>query len=216
MNTKLVADHLSKTYGSRTILHGLSFSVEEGTSMAITGPSGSGKSTLLNIIGLLDAPTGGAIMLDGQPLPGIDSRNATMLRRNKINYLFQSYALINDMSALDNVTLGMRFTRDSNQVRQRKAKAMLARLGLGHVTGDKIMTLSGGEQQRVALARCILKPGDLILADEPTGALDHDLAQHVFDEMLRLQHEYGKTLIVVTHDPGIAAQCDHAIELQVV
>lgn len=120
------------------------------------------------------------------------------------------------MSALDNVTLGMRFTRDSKQVRQRKAKAMLSRLGLGHVAGDKIMTLSGGEQQRVALARCILKPGDLILADEPTGALDRDLAQHVFDEMLRLQHEYGKTLIIVTHDLGIAAQCDNTIELQAV
>lgn len=216
MNTKLAADHLCKTYGIRTILRDLSFSVEEGTSMAITGPSGSGKSTLLNIIGLLDTPTGGAITLDGQPLPGIDGRRATMLRRGKINYLFQSYALINDMSALDNVTLGMRFTRDSKQVRQRKAKAMLSRLGLGHVAGDKIMTLSGGEQQRVALARCILKPGDLILADEPTGALDRDLAQHVFDEMLRLQHEYGKTLIIVTHDLGIAAQCDNTIELQAV
>lgn len=216
MNTKLAADHLCKTYGSRTILRDLSFSVEEGTSMAITGPSGSGKSTLLNIIGLLDTPTGGAITLDGQPLPGIDGHWATMLRRGKINYLFQSYALINDMSALDNVTLGMRFTRDSKQVRQRKAKAMLSRLGLGHVAGDKIMTLSGGEQQRVALARCILKPGDLILADEPTGALDRDLAQHVFDEMLRLQHEYGKTLIIVTHDLGIAAQCDNTIELQAV
>lgn len=216
MNTKLAADHLCKTYGSRTILRDLSFSVEEGTSMAITGPSGSGKSTLLNIIGLLDTPTGGAITLDGQPLPGIDGRRATMLRRGKINYLFQSYALINDMSALDNVTLGMRFTCDSKQVRQRKAKAMLSRLGLGHVAGDKIMTLSGGEQQRVALARCILKPGDLILADEPTGALDRDLAQHVFDEMLRLQHEYGKTLIIVTHDLGIAAQCDNTIELQAV
>lgn len=216
MNTKLAADHLCKTYGSRTILRDLSFSVEEGTSMAITGPSGSGKSTLLNIIGLLDTPTGGAITLDGQPLPGIDGRRATMLRRGNINYLFQSYALINDMSALDNVTLGMRFTRDSKQVRQRKAKAMLSRLGLGHVAGDKIMTLSGGEQQRVALARCILKPGDLILADEPTGALDRDLAQHVFDEMLRLQHEYGKTLIIVTHDLGIAAQCDNTIELQAV
>lgn len=120
------------------------------------------------------------------------------------------------MSALDNVTLGMRFTRDSKQVRQHKAKAMLSRLGLGHVAGDKIMTLSGGEQQRVALARCILKPGDLILAVEPTGALDRDLAQHVFDEMLRLQHEYGKTLIIVTHDLGIAAQCDNTIELQAV
>ena len=120
------------------------------------------------------------------------------------------------MSALDNVTLGMRFTRDSKQVRQRKAKAMLSRLGLGHVAGDKIMTLSGGEQQRVALARCILKPGDLILAVEPTGALDRDLAQHVFDEMLRLQHEYGKTLIIVTYDLGIAAQCDNTIELQAV
>lgn len=216
MNTKLAADHLCKTYGSRTILRDLSFSVEEGTSMAITGPSGSGKSTLLNIIGLLDTPTGGAITLDRQPLPGIDGCRATMLRRGKINYLFQSYALINDMSALDNVTLGMRFTRDSKQVRQRKAKAMLSRLGLGHVAGDKIMTLSGGEQQRVALARCILKPGDLILADEPTGALDRDLAQHVFDEMLRLQHEYGKTLIIVTHDLGIAAQCDNTIELQAV
>lgn len=120
------------------------------------------------------------------------------------------------MSALDNVTLGMRFTRDSKQVRQRKAKAMLSRLGLGHVAGDKIMTLSGGEQQRVALARCILKPGGF----DPRGRAHRRARPRSRPTCLRrnapLQHEYGKTLIIVTHDLGIAAQCDNTIELQAV
>ncbi|MBT1161653.1 MULTISPECIES: ABC transporter ATP-binding protein [Bifidobacterium] len=214
MSTSIIVNDLCKTYGSRTILQHLSFTVPTGGSLAIIGPSGSGKSTLLNIIGLLDSPTGGTVTLDGQKLPDINSGKATMLRRTTINYLFQSYALINDLSALGNVMLGMAFMPGGKQVKQRKAKAMLTRLGLGNVIDDKVATLSGGEQQRVALARCILKPGDVLLADEPTGALDHTLAQHVFDEMLALQHEYGKTLIVVTHDTGIAQQCDRVLELR--
>ena len=116
------------------------------------------------------------------------------------------------MSALDNVTLGMRFTRDSKQVRQRKAKAMLSRLGLGHVAGDKIMTLSGGEQQRVALARCILKPGDLILAVEPTGALDQKTGRQIMELFGALSDE-GRTIIMITHDLNIARHARRVVHI---
>lgn len=214
MTMKLSIRNLTRRFGNRTILHDFSLDVEEGSSIAITGPSGSGKSTLLNMIGLLDAPTEGTIDLDGSPLPPINSGAATRLRRNAINYLFQSYALITDMTALDNVLLGMTYAPGTRTAKRRQARAMLAQVGLAHVMGDKAMTLSGGEQQRVAMARALLKPGDLILADEPTGALDHDLAQRVFHDLLTLQREYRRTLIVVTHDPTIASQCDRTIRLE--
>lgn len=213
MNGLLAIEGLTKTYGSRTILANLDFEVSTGESVAIVGPSGSGKSTLLNIIGLLESPGGGVVRFRGTPLPGINSPAATALRRDHINYLFQSFALINSSTALDNIVIGMHSVRLRRAAKEKETMELLSRLGLQNVARDKVMTLSGGERQRVALARCLLKPGDLILADEPTGALDDALAEIAVAEMLALQKDYGKTLLVVTHDLRVARQCDRILQL---
>lgn len=213
MDTAVEVVGLRKTYGRRTILADLSFKIAKGLALAVTGPSGCGKSTLLNILGMLEAPDAGNITVAGVQLPGINSAAATRMRRNHINYLFQSYALVNDCTALENVLLALRYAPGSRQQKTALATEMLARLGLADVLREKVHTLSGGEQQRVALARCVLKPGELILADEPTGALDAELAERVFGELLQLQREYGKTLVLATHDLGLAARCDTRLEL---
>lgn len=202
---------VSKTFANRTVLEHVTASVACGESLAITGPSGSGKSTLLNMIGLLDEPTTGRICFEGYAYPGMNSAAATRMRRNRINYLFQSYALITDITALDNVLLGLKYAPGSTEDKHDNAVNLLQRLGLGQVINDRVTTLSGGEQQRVALARCMLKPGDLILADEPTGALDPHLAHGMFSQMLQLQRDFGKTLVVVTHDETIAQRCDRRL-----
>lgn len=213
MSHLLSISNLHKTYGSRPILENISFDVHHGQSLAITGPSGCGKSTLLNIIGLLETPTSGQITIEGIPYPNINSSKAAQIRRTLISYLFQSYALIQSHTALENVTLGMKYAQGTKKEKLERAQHLLERLSLGHVMNDKVFTLSGGEQQRVALARCILKPGKLILADEPTGALDPLLSGVVLKEILQLQHEYGKSLIVVTHDHNVARACDTHLAL---
>lgn len=213
MNDFVKITGLTKVYGSRTIINNLNLTVEGGSSVAIMGPSGSGKSTLLNMIGMLEDPTAGTISINGSILPSCNSSKATQFRRNQINYLFQSYALLSQESALTNVLLGMEYVKGKKTDKMRAAKEVLQQLGLGAVMEDKISTLSGGEQQRVSIARCILKPGDLILADEPTGALDKELANRIFSQLLGLQRHIGKTLIVVTHDSTLAAQCDRQIHL---
>jgi putative ABC transport system ATP-binding protein len=213
MTDMLTVQGLTKRFGSRTVLHNLSFSLRTGTALAITGRSGCGKSTLLNIIGMLEAPSSGTVLLRGTGLPAINSARATRLRRNSINYLFQSYALISDKTATENALLGLHFARLSRAEKLSRLAAIFERLGLSAVKNEKVSTLSGGEQQRLALARCILKPGDLILADEPTGALDPQLAQTVLSEMLALQRDFRKTLVIVTHDPLVAQQCDEVLEL---
>ena len=214
MRALLTLSKVGKAYGSRTIFRDIDLILAEGESLAITGPSGCGKSTLLNIIGLLESPSSGAITLNKLPYPSINSNKAANIRRELISYLFQSYALIQSQSALSNVLLGMKYAPGSRKEKINRAHELLNRLGLENVINDKVFTLSGGEQQRVALARCILKPGKLILADEPTGALDPKLASLVLHEILQLQHEYGKSLIVVTHDQNVAAACDTRLQLQ--
>lgn len=213
MSALLTIENLGKTFGSRTILADISFELRAGESVAITGPSGSGKSTLLNIIGLLDRQTAGTVRFRGAPLPAINSSAATALRRDHINYLFQSFALIGSSTALENVLIGLHAVRLRRAAKEKQILELLDRLGLRHVARDKVATLSGGEQQRVALARCLLKPGELILADEPTGALDDALAEIAVDEMLALQKDYGKSLLVVTHDLRVARRCDRILEL---
>ncbi len=213
MTALLTIENLAKTYGSRTILDGIDLRVAPGESVAIVGPSGSGKSTLLNIIGLLDSPTSGTVRLQGSVLPKINSRAATALRRDRINYLFQSFALISSSSALDNILIGLHSVKLRKTAKEQQIMELLSRLGLHDIAGDNVMTLSGGERQRVALARCLLKPGELILADEPTGALDDALADIAVTEMLALQKDYGKTLLIVTHDRRVAARCDRTFDL---
>ena len=190
---------VSKKFGSREILKDLSFDVEENEFVALVGPSGSGKSTLLNMIGLLDNIDSGKILINGKILPKVNSRSAVNYRKNVINYLFQSNALISTSSVKDNLMLAMNFTNFSKEEKEKKIKETLRFVGLENRLDSKVNELSGGEQQRIAIVRAILKPGDIILADEPTGSLDPDMAQKSFDLIRSLRDQFGKTILIVTH-----------------
>ena len=205
--------NITKRFGTRTILKDVSFSVEDGELVALSGPSGCGKSTLLNMIGTLEAVDKGDIRLYGRKLPGINSRKATMLRRNTINYLFQSFALISDMTVFQNLLLSMRFLHLRQREKEKRIHQILQTVGLSHLEYAVVNTLSGGEQQRVALARTILKPGKLILADEPTGALDGRSAELSFSLIRNLCQKYHKTVIMVTHSLDLAQRADRVIDL---
>ncbi|MFV0381878.1 MAG: ABC transporter ATP-binding protein [Breznakia sp.] len=207
-------NNITKKYGKRVILNNLSFYVNEGEIISLVGPSGCGKSTILNMIGLLETYDRGEIKIKGNILPKIESFKATRLRRNEINYLFQSYALISDMTINQNLLLAMYFLNMTEKIKQQKIDNILSRVGLFDLKHEFINTLSGGEQQRVALVRTILKPGNIILADEPTGSLDSQASDTVFRLLKKLCREYGKTAIIVTHDLTLASKTDRIIELE--
>ncbi|MBS4870905.1 MAG: ATP-binding cassette domain-containing protein [Atopobium sp.] len=213
MKTFLQVDALNKSFGSNTVLHNISFEVESGESVALVGPSGCGKSTLLNIIGLLETLDSGAISLEGRAYPSINSKKATLMRRTEINYLFQSFALINDWKVSKNLLLALQYTKLSKQEQERLIRTALENYGIDEKFDAVVNELSGGEKQRVAIARAMIKPGNLILADEPTGSLDKAMATIVIDSLLDSVHANHKTLLMVTHDMGIAQRCDRIIEL---
>ena len=213
MKTFLQVDALNKSFGSNTVLHNISFEVESGESVALVGPSGCGKSTLLNIIGLLETLDSGTINLEGKAYPSINSKKATLMRRTEINYLFQSFALINDWKVSKNLLLALQYTKLSKQEQERLIRTALENYGIGEKFDAVVNELSGGEKQRVAIARAMIKPGNLILADEPTGSLDKAMATIVIDSLLDSVHANHKTLLMVTHDMGIAQRCDRIIEL---
>ncbi len=206
--------NVSKKFGSREILKDLSFDVEENEFVALVGPSGSGKSTLLNMIGLLDNIDSGKILINGKILPKVNSRSAVNYRKNVINYLFQSNALISTSSVKDNLMLAMTFTNFSKEEKEKKIKETLRFVGLENRLDSKVNELSGGEQQRIAIVRAILKPGEIILADEPTGSLDPDMAQKSFDLIRSLRDQFGKTILIVTHNLDHAKQCDRIVSLK--
>ncbi|MTR99427.1 ABC transporter ATP-binding protein [Streptococcus parasanguinis] len=206
--------NVSKKFGSREILKDLSFDVEENEFVALVGPSGSGKSTLLNMIGLLDNIDSGKILINGKILPKVNSRSAVNYRKNVINYLFQSNALISTSSVKDNLMLAMTFTNFSKEEKEKKVKETLRFVGLENRLDSKVNELSGGEQQRIAIVRAILKPGEIILADEPTGSLDPDMAQKSFDLIRSLRDQFGKTILIVTHNLDHAKQCDRIVSLK--
>ena len=213
MKTFLQVDALNKSFGSNTVLHNISFEIESGESVALVGPSGCGKSTLLNIIGLLETLDSGTINLEGKTYPSINSKKATLMRRTEINYLFQSFALINDWKVSKNLLLALQYTKLSKQEQERLIRTALENYGIGEKFDAVVNELSGGEKQRVAIARAMIKPGNLILADEPTGSLDKAMATIVIDSLLDSVHANHKTLLMVTHDMGIAKRCDRIIEL---
>lgn len=205
--------NVNKSYDGRKIIDNLTISIPENSLVAITGKSGSGKSTILNMIGLLESIDSGSIKINGNSIPNINSSKATMLRRNTINYLFQSYALISDITVLDNLMVAMEFLDLSKKEKNDKIDKVLKDLDIFILKNKKVNTLSGGEQQRVALARCILKPGNLILADEPTGSLDPKMAEIVFELIKYLKDKYNKTVIIVTHDISLANKADFIVDL---
>lgn len=205
---------VSKKFGSREIFKDLSFDIEENEFVALVGPSGSGKSTILNMIGLLDTVDSGKILINGKVLPKVNSQSAVYYRRNVINYLFQSNALISTSSVKDNLMLAMTFSNFSRQEKEQRIKETLEFVGLQNRLNSKINELSGGEQQRIAIVRAILKPGDIVLADEPTGSLDPEMSQKAFDLIRTLRDQFGKTILVVTHNMEQARQCDRIISLE--
>ena len=213
MKTFLQVDALNKSFGSNTVLHNISFEIESGESVALVGPSGCGKSTLLNIIGLLETLDSGTINLEGRAYPLINSKKATLMRRTEINYLFQSFALINDWKVGKNLLLALQYTKLSKQEQERLIRAALENYGISEKFDAVVNELSGGEKQRVAIARAMIKPGNLILADEPTGSLDKAMATIVIDSLLDSVHANHKTLLMVTHDMDIAQRCNRIIEL---
>ena len=166
------------------------------------------------MLGMLEVIDGGKMLIDGQRLPKINSKRATQFRRNKINYLFQSFALISNETVEKNLLIAMNYVKSSKKEKERRIDEVLKKLGILGLKKMQCNTLSGGEQQRVALARCILKPGDIVLADEPTGSLDPRMSDTVFAMLKDLRNSFGKTILIVTHDMNLAAQTDRQLKLK--
>jgi len=198
--------------GQFDILRDVSFALQHGQTVAIVGASGSGKSTLLSIMAGLDTPSSGTVVLDGQDVFALDEDTRAALRAQKIGFVFQSFQLLGHLNALENVMLPLELAGHGD-ARQR-ATEMLARVGLAQRTRAYPRVLSGGEQQRVALARAFVVQPALLLADEPTGSLDYATGESVMQLMLQLNQEQGTTLVLVTHDRGIAARCQQRITLE--
>jgi putative ABC transport system ATP-binding protein len=206
--SKVVAD----AAGPLTILSDIELSVPKADTLAIVGASGSGKSTLLSLLAGLDTPTQGEVWLCGRNLFDMNEDERAAHRANHVGFVFQSFQLIGHLSALENVMLPMEL-RGDRQARD-KARAMLERVGLGQRLGHRPALLSGGEQQRVALARAFVMRPDILMADEPTGSLDHATGVAVMDLMFELNREVGTTLVLVTHDEQIALRCAHRVRIQ--
>lgn len=205
--------NISKSFGKKKIIDNFSLDLENNEILAIVGKSGSGKSTLLNMIGLLEEYDSGEILLKEKPLPNINSKEATLIRRNEINYVFQTNALVSSKSVKDNLLIAMEYVKKSKEEKDKDIKEILEKLEILDLLDQKINTISGGEAQRVAIARCVLKPGDLILADEPTGSLDPKMSDEVFKLLLSLRDLYDKTIIIVSHDMKLANNCDRIIDI---
>lgn len=206
-------ESLCKSFGAHQVLADLSFSIRERETVAVTGPSGCGKTTLLDILGLLDSPDSGTVALAGRRYPKIGGRDAMLLRRTEVNYLFQSFALIESRTVRDNLMLALRYTKLGKAEKRARMVEALSRFGLANRLDAVANELSGGEKQRVAICRVMLKPGNLILADEPTGSLDARMAGIVMDALVEATHREGKTLVVVTHDMAMAEKCGRVLRL---
>lgn len=213
MRPYIKVESLSKSYGEHRVLSNLSLAIGRGEAVAVTGPSGCGKTTLLNILGLLETYDSGTIYLAGEPYPEIETRRAMLLRRNEINYLFQSFALIDSRTVRDNLMLALHYTKADKRAKEAAIRQELGKFSILDKLDSAVNELSGGEKQRVAICRAMLKPGGLILADEPTGSLDARMAGAVMDSLIAAARDAGKTLVVVTHDMAMAAKCDRVLRM---
>ncbi|MCD8331452.1 MAG: ABC transporter ATP-binding protein [Oscillospiraceae bacterium] len=212
----LKVEHLSKTYGEGDhlvrALDDVSFTVEKGEFMAIIGPSGSGKSTLLHILGGVDRPTEGKVWMDGQDVYAQNENRLAIFRRRQVGLIYQFYNLIPVLTATENITLPMQL--DGRRVDSQWLEELIGVLGLEQRRNHLPNQLSGGQQQRVSIGRALINAPAVVLADEPTGNLDTKNSQEIM-ELLRLSNQkYRQTLIVVTHDPDIAAQADRVLAVE--
>ncbi|MDY6959689.1 MAG: ABC transporter ATP-binding protein, partial [Halobacteriota archaeon] len=194
-------------------LRGVDLSIENGEFVAIIGPSGSGKSTLLNMIGCLDRPTSGRVIIENYDTSLLNDNDLALLRRKKIGFIFQQFNLIHTLSAAENVALPMMFDGVDNDKRMRRAVELLEIVGLGHRINHKPQELSGGEQQRVSIARALSNSPEIIFGDEPTGNLDSKSGEIVMRFLEELNRR-GETLVIVTHDSEVAKRADRVINMR--
>ncbi|MFM7129486.1 MAG: ABC transporter ATP-binding protein [bacterium] len=209
--------NVTKSYrsgeGVMEILHGISLSIPAGHCAFIVGPSGSGKSTLLHLLGAMDMPTQGQVIIDGHDLTTMAESEKDLFRRNKIGIIFQAFNLVGNLTAIENVLVPF-LPQGINSELKDRARMMLEKVGLGHRLKHRPIQMSGGEQQRVAIARALVKNPQVVLADEPTGQLDSRTGEEVFRILRDLQHESGTTLIVVTHDRRFIQPNDIVFEIE--
>ena len=214
----LAARGLHKTYrldvSRLDVLKGIELEVARAESVAIVGASGAGKSTLMHVLGGLDRPTSGRVWLNGVSIYELPSSQLTRLRNQKLGFVFQSYQLLPDLEAVENVAMAGWIGRRPGADVRRRAEALLASVGLGGRIHHRPVELSGGEQQRVAIARALINDPVILFADEPTGNLDSATGAGVMELLLRLQHERGMTLILVTHEMAVARQCQRVLEIR--
>ena len=195
------------------ILHGIDLTVRQGDFVAIVGESGSGKSTLMNIIGALDKPTSGTYLLDGTNVQAMPDSQLSVIRNKKIGFVFQNFNLIGRTSALKNVELPMLYAHVPPRQRTQRAKELLAAVGMAERADHQPNELSGGQKQRVAFARAMANDPSLLLADEPTGALDSATSRTVMDIFHRLNRQQGKTIVLITHSQQLAEECPRILTL---
>ncbi|MBS3765246.1 ABC transporter ATP-binding protein [Candidatus Bipolaricaulota bacterium] len=194
-------------------LRGLDLNITKEEFVAIVGPSGSGKSTLMHIIGALDIPDEGRVLLDGTDISEYDENELANLRGNKVGFVFQTFNLIHTLSSLENVALPLTFHGISKSDREDRAAELLEMVGLGDRLGHKPAELSGGEQQRVSIARALVNDPDILLADEPTGNLDSDTGEDIMELIKGLNRDKGMTIVVVTHNPRDAEYADRIVNM---
>jgi putative ABC transport system ATP-binding protein len=209
--------NISKVYRTKTIettaLNEIDLHVPRGEFLSIMGPSGCGKSTLLNLMGLLDEPSNGKIVVDGQSISNYTSKSTSRFRNEKLGFIFQSFHLISDLSVIDNVELPLLYRKLSSKARREMAANALESVGLANRKTHFPNQLSGGQKQRVAIARAIVGKPEIILADEPTGNLDSVMGDEVMEILSKLNQENGTTIVMVTHDERMAKKTDRLIRL---
>ncbi len=217
MKEAILLDSVTRLYEvGDTVVHaldGISLAIEEKSFTAIVGPSGSGKSTLMALIGCLDVPTSGRILIDGEDTSGMDDDELAYIRNRKIGFVFQHFSLLPKLNALDNVALPLLYRGIGMKERRERAEALLVQVGLKDRIRHRPSELSGGQKQRVAIARALITEPSLILADEPTGALDSNTGREVMD-LFHALHSAGHTIVLVTHDRGLASECSRMIGLK--
>lgn len=203
-----------KSFGALEVLKGVNLKVEKGEIVAIVGKSGAGKTTLLQIIGTLDRPTKGQVLIEGTDVFGMKDKELAAFRNKHIGFIFQFHQLLPEFTAIENVCIPAMIAREKETEYKTRAEKLLRELGLADRLNHKPNELSGGEKQRVAAARALMMSPDIILADEPTGSLDEKNKKELSELLLKLRKEYGQTILLVTHDKELAAIADRVIEIK--
>jgi len=210
----LAVSHLVKRYGSLAVVNDVSFTINKGEIVSIVGPSGAGKSTLLHLVGALDKPDAGSVLVDGTDILKLPSRMQARFRNNRLGFVFQFHHLLPEFSAIENVSMPLWIKGTGKKEAARLATGMLQRVGLGDRLHNKPSELSGGEQQRVAIARAVINNPAIVMADEPTGNLDSANAQAIHQLFLQLRADLGQTFVMITHNDALAALTDRTLTMR--